>query len=98
MAWYRLQPNPKSIPFASYLVSLSTSIDRYCAQARELAQTHLTTVRSKLAELLNLERSLSKFVQACTDQCVGGPAPKCSILKDLSVANSKLAAPARCCG
>lgn len=87
-----------SIDETRALVSLSTSNDRDCAETREIAQTHLNTVRSKLAELRNLERSLSKFVQACTDQCVGGPAPKCSILKDLSVTDSKLAAPARCCG
>ncbi|MCY1169443.1 HTH-type transcriptional regulator HmrR [compost metagenome] len=87
-----------SIEETRAMVSLSTSNDRDCAETRQIAQTHLNTIRSKLAELQNLERSLSKFVQACTDQCVGGPAPKCSILKDLSVADSKLAAPARCCG
>ncbi len=87
-----------SIEETRAMVSLSTSNDRDCAETRQIAQTHLNTVRSKLAELQNLECSLSKFVQACTDQCVGGPAPKCSILKDLSVADSKLVTPARCCG
>lgn len=87
-----------SIEETRAMVSLSTSNDRDCAETREIAQTHLNTVRFKLAELQNLERSLSKFVQACTDQCVGGPAPKCSILKDLSVADSTLAAPVGCCG
>lgn len=87
-----------SIEETRAMVSLSTSNDRDCAETREIAQTHLNTVRFKLTELQNLERSLSKFVQACTDQCVGGPAPKCSILKDLSVADSKLAAPVGCCG
>lgn len=87
-----------SIEETRAMVSLSTSNDRDCAETREIAQTHLNTVRSKLAELQNLERSLSKFVQACTDQCVGGPAPKCSILKDLSLADSKLVAPTGCCG
>ena len=53
---------------------------------------HLDTVRDKLAELLALERSLSKFVTACTAQCVGGPAPKCTILKDLSLSDSALEA------
>ena len=86
-----------SIEETRALVSLSTSGDRDCVEAREIAQVHLTTVRSKLVELQNLERSLSKFVQACTDQCVGGPAPQCTILKDLSLDDSKLA-PARCCG
>ncbi|MDI1237212.1 MAG: helix-turn-helix domain-containing protein [Polaromonas sp.] len=87
-----------SIEETRTMVSLSTSNDRDCAETREIAQTHLNTVRFKLAKLQNLERSLSKFVQACTDQCVGGPAPKCSILKGLSVADSKLATSGRCCG
>lgn len=87
-----------SIEETRALVSLSSSHDRDCVEAREIAQLHLDTVRVKLVELQNLERSLSKFVQACTDQCVGGPAPKCTILNDLSLDDSKLAAPARCCG
>ncbi len=87
-----------SIEETRAMVSLSTSNDRNCAETRDIAKTHLDAVRSKLAELQNLERSLSNFVQACTDQCVGGPAPKCSILKDLSAADSKLAAPSGCCG
>lgn len=87
-----------SIDETRALISLSTSDDRDCVEAREIAEVHLGTVRTKLAELRNLERSLSRFVQACTDQCVGGPAPKCTILKDLSLGNPKLAAPARCCG
>jgi MerR family copper efflux transcriptional regulator len=87
-----------SIEETRALVSLSTSSDRDCVEAREIAQVHLDAVRQKLAELQNLERSLSKFVTACTDQCVGGPAPKCTILKDLSLEDPKLATPSRCCG
>lgn len=87
-----------SIEETRALVSLSTSSDRDCVEAREIAQVHLDTVRAKLAELQNLERSLSKFVNACTDQCVGGPAPKCTILKDLSLEDSNRASPSRCCG
>ncbi|WP_291026684.1 helix-turn-helix domain-containing protein [Hydrogenophaga sp.] len=87
-----------SIEETRALVSLSTSDDRDCVEAREIAQVHLNAVRAKLTELQNLERSLSKFVQACTDQCVGGPAPKCTILKDLSLEDSQLATPGRCCG
>jgi len=86
-----------SIDETRALVSLSSSHERDCVEAREIAQRHLDTVRTKLAELQNLERSLSKFVQACTDQCVGGPAPKCTILNDLSLEESKLATPSRCC-
>lgn len=87
-----------SIEETRALVSLSTRNDRDCVEAREIAQAHLNTVREKLAELPNLERGLSKFVQSCTDQCAGGPAPKCTILKDLGLKDARLAAPARCCG
>lgn len=88
------------------LVSLASSSDKDCIEAREIAQVHLNTVRSKLAELLALERSLSGFVTACTQQCVGGPAPKCTILKDLSLSDAALTAkqaksattPTSCCG
>lgn len=87
-----------SIEETRALVSLSTSNDRDCVEAREIAEVHLDTVRAKLDELQNLERSLSEFLRACTNQCVGGPAPKCTILKGLSLEDSKLATPPSCCG
>jgi len=87
-----------SIEETRALVSLSSSADRDCVEAREIAQVHLDAVKAKLAELQNLERSLSKFVQACSDQCVGGPAPECTILKDLALEDANAAPPARCCG
>ena len=93
-----------SVDDTKTLVSLASSDDRDCAEAREVAQVHLGAVRAKLADLLALERSLSKFVTACTEQCVGGPAPKCTILQDLSLSDSELAAKTaapmsgRCCG
>ncbi len=94
-----------SVDDTKTLVSLAASDDRDCVEAREVAQVHLDSVRAKLADLQALERSLSKFVTACTQECVGGPAPKCTILKDLSLSDSALAtkqaeiaAPAKCCG
>jgi DNA-binding transcriptional MerR regulator len=87
-----------SIEETKALVSLSTSQERDCVEARDIAQVHLNAVRNRLAELQNLERSLSKFVQACSDQCVGGPAPKCTILNDLSREASNLAPARSCCG
>ncbi|MES2925342.1 MAG: helix-turn-helix domain-containing protein [Pseudomonadota bacterium] len=95
-----------SVDDTKTLVSLASSADRDCVEAREVAQVHLDSVRAKLAELQALERSLSKFVTACTEECVGGPAPKCNILQDLSLSDTALAtkqsagkAPAsRCCG
>lgn len=87
-----------SIDETKALVSLSTSEERDCVEARDIAQVHLTAIRSKLAELQNLERSLSKFVRACGDQCIGGPAPQCTILKDLSLEEARLAPTRGCCG
>lgn len=94
-----------SVDDTKTLVSLAASDDRDCVEAREVAQVQLDSVRAKLADLQALERSLSKFVTACTQECVGGPAPKCTILKDLSLSDSALAtkqaeiaAPAKCCG
>lgn len=87
-----------SIEETKALVSLSTSHERDCVEARDIAQVHLDAVRNKLTELQNLERSLSKFVQACSDQCVGGPAPQCTILKDLCLEEPKPAPARGCCG
>lgn len=93
-----------SVDDTKTLVSLASSDDRDCVEAREVAQVHLDAVRAKLADLMALESSLSKFVTACTEQCVGGPAPKCTILQDLSLSDVDLAAksaapiPNRCCG
>ena len=85
------------------LVSLASSEERDCVEARAIAQVHLDTVRAKLAELQALERGLSRFVSACTEQCAGGPAPQCTILKDLALNDAALQAkgaaePSRCCG
>lgn len=79
------------------LVSLSSSEKKNCVEARDIAQVHLDAVRAKLAELQALQASLSKFVKSCGEQCLGGPAPECTILKDLSLADPASAAPGRCC-
>jgi DNA-binding transcriptional MerR regulator len=87
-----------SIEETRALVALSTSDESDCAEARDIAQVHLDAVRTKLKELQNLERSLAKFVKACSDECIGGPAPQCTILKDLSLGASASAQPKGCCG
>ena len=87
-----------SIEETRALVSLSTSEESDCVQARDIAQLHLDAVRTKLTELQNLERSLATFVRACSDNCVGGPAPKCTILTDLSLHDSPPARATGCCG
>ena len=72
-----------SIDETRELVALSTNGERDCVEARAIAQVHLNAVRAKMAELRRLDRSLSRYVQACSEGCAGGPAPNCNILTDL---------------
>jgi MerR family copper efflux transcriptional regulator len=87
-----------SIDQVRALVSLTHDADRDCIEARDIAQCHLDDVRNKLTELRALERSLARFVTSCTTACAGGPAPRCTILKDLGRAAAATAAPPACCG
>ncbi len=91
-----------SIEETRELVSLSTNEGGDCIEAREVAQIHLKAVRKKLLQLQTLENDLARFVQACTDQCAGGPAPQCTIFTELGATDAKpLAgqfAQAGCCG
>ena len=65
------------------LLSLLGDKGRDCVEARDIAQAQLKVVRAKTLELMDLERSLAKFVTSCEAGCIGGPAPKCAILTDL---------------
>jgi MerR family copper efflux transcriptional regulator len=78
------------------LVSLAASEQRDCFETLDIAQAHLKTVRAKLAELRALERSLARFAKSCSEMCAGGPAARCTILRDLGSAPSTVAA--NCCG
>ncbi|MBC7956477.1 MAG: helix-turn-helix domain-containing protein [Cytophagales bacterium] len=81
------------------LVSLAKSEERGCVETRDVAQAHLDTVRTKLAELRALERSLARFVKSCSDMCAGGPATECTILQDISAGVSAVrTGKAGCCG
>jgi len=73
-----------SIDQVRSLVALVQDPDSSCVHARDLAQEHLVAVRSKLAELKALERSIAAFVANCDASCAGGPGPDCVILDDLS--------------
>jgi DNA-binding transcriptional MerR regulator len=66
------------------LVDLSTSRDRSCFEARDVAGEHLRNVREKIAEMKELERSLKEFVERCEVECADGPAAECIILDDLA--------------
>lgn len=79
------------------LVSLASSDEKSCVEARDIAQVHLDAVSAKLAELQALQASLARFVKSCGDQCLGGPAPECTIFKDISIADLASAVPGRCC-
>ncbi len=81
------------------LTLLARSDARDCVETRDIAQTHLNTVRVKLAELRALERSLSGLVKSCSALCIGGPAGQCSITKDLRRTTRSPSAPKPgCCG
>ena len=65
------------------LIAISKSSEQGCVSIQELAIEHLDSIRTKIAELQALEARLSNIVDSCSDICCGGPALKCSILKDI---------------
>lgn len=86
-----------SIEQVKELISLSTNAQLPCDETREIAQTHLNAVKVKLAELRQLERSLTRFIQSCTETCIGGPAPQCNILQDIGASGTPTVAIKGCC-
>lgn len=58
--------------------------DGNCADVRNLTHAQLATVRSRLAELRELEANLAAFVAGCDSACVGGMNRDCCIIGDLS--------------
>ncbi len=72
-----------SLEKISALVALAQDGERPCMEARDIAQEHLSTVRSKLKELKALERSIADFVASCDRSCIGGPGSDCVILNNL---------------
>jgi DNA-binding transcriptional MerR regulator len=73
-----------SIDEVRALVSLTGDRSASCSEARDLAERHLETVRSKLAELKALETSIALLVSNCNSTCAGGVATDCSIFVDLN--------------
>ncbi len=47
-----------------------------CAEVREIAGLHLEQVRSKIADLVEIERLLATTLQHCS----GGPEPDCAMI------------------
>lgn len=58
------------------LLSLAEPSRVSCAEAREIARTHLDEIRAKLADLTRLEGILAATIA----QCRGEPAPSCPVL------------------
>jgi DNA-binding transcriptional MerR regulator len=79
------------------LVSLSTNSQLPCDETREVAQTHLNAVKAKLVELCQLEGNLTRFIQSCTENCIGGPAPQCNILENIGSSSAQPVAAKGCC-
>lgn len=86
-----------SIEQVRELVLLSTNVQLPCDETRGIALTHLNTVKAKLAEFRQLERSLTKFIQSCTENCIGGPAPQCNILENIGSSSTQAVATKNCC-
>jgi DNA-binding transcriptional MerR regulator len=71
------------IQWVKSLVALAHDGEHTCMDARDMAQEHLTVMRSKLKELKRLERSIARFVASCDRACAGGPGSECTILDSL---------------
>ena len=67
------------------LLDLSDNRERSCAAVDELAQQHLSTVESKIADLTALRRELSDVI----GQCRRGTIAECQILDALAPAPNK---------
>jgi hypothetical protein len=77
---------------------MSKSNDQDCNAIRDLAIDHLKIVRTKILELQALEGRLAKYVDACSETCCDGPAPQCSILKDIVTPEGTSEKSRGCCG
>jgi DNA-binding transcriptional MerR regulator len=70
------------------LVSLMQDRGGSCAQARDLAQRHLTVLRAKRAELGKLERTIAGLVQDCDAARANAPGQNCAAWRDANDANA----------
>lgn len=66
------------------LVDLVGDPSRDCRDALPIAESHLATVRVRLAELRALERDIAAFAERCSTSCAGGPGPSCVPLAQLA--------------
>ncbi|NIR58368.1 MAG: helix-turn-helix domain-containing protein [Gammaproteobacteria bacterium] len=61
------------------LLSMIERGDYTCAEVKSLGERHLADVRSKIADLQRMERTLAEVVSRCS----GGRTPDCSMLEAL---------------
>src|SRR3546814_11354080 len=71
-----------SIEQIRLLVGLTEAPDGKCTEVRDLALTHLNTVREKRRALPALAQSLLGFVQDCQTDCADGPATGCVVIEE----------------
>lgn len=55
-----------------------------CLDVRDLARSHLAVVQARRKDLEALERTLSGLAGSCTDACISGPTPDCTIISDFA--------------
>lgn len=63
-----------------HLLELYRDTGRASAEVRETATAHIETIRTKIAELKMMERTLSSLIE----RCAGDNRPDCPILDGLS--------------
>ncbi|WP_239025120.1 MerR family DNA-binding protein [Rhodoligotrophos defluvii] len=66
------------------LVSLMDDQERSCREARTIAEAHLANLRSKLAEIQALERSILELIESSDRLCRYGPGANCGVLQQLA--------------
>jgi len=64
---------------------LLVQADGPCVEARLTAEKHLATLRSRLAELSALEKSIASLIVACKTRCDGGAVSDCVFVQDQDV-------------
>lgn len=62
------------------LLHMVDGSDLTCADVRSIAETHLATIRLRLADLRRMEQTLATMVR----QCSGTTVPDCPIIEALS--------------
>lgn len=62
------------------LIGLSQNIDHSCEDADKIVKTHLESIRTKIIQLQNLEKELTRMVASCKTNTI----LECNILRALN--------------